>query len=107
MPTLSRDINIDRREIIRVLGAFTSDELQEMRQDFKDKISGNTHLESESEVGRSSSNVLLQNPTVTLDSIMYVLNRRGQLTKEELTDWISARPKTRVRFIMNPFFRDI
>lgn len=103
MPTLSKQLNIDRREIIRALACFSTDRLLEMKSEFQDKVEQNLHLESESEVGRSSSSVLLADPIITLDCIFYVLNRRGRLSEEEQRDWLASRPRTQMRLILNPF----
>lgn len=97
--------SISRREIMRSLGAFSVDELIEMKEDLKDKVSGNIHLESESELGRSSSSILLQNPTESLDCVMFLLNKLGRLTTEERMIWKSSRPKTSVRLLLNPLTR--
>ena len=103
MPTYVKEINIDRREIIRSLGAFSNEELREMLAEQKEKLQANIHLETETEVGRQSTSLILQNITVHIDAIMYVLNRRMALTDDEKRDWLSARPHTHIRMILNPF----
>ena len=103
MPAQTQNTNIERREILRTLGSFTSEELIEMRQELKDQIKSGIFMDSETEVGRSSTAFLLQDPTVSLDCINTVLNKRGKLTAEERRDWLSARPKTSVRMVLSPF----
>ena len=98
----SLEVNIDRREIIRALGAYSDDELLELKQEFKDKCAGNIHLAQESEVGRSSTGLLLTNPIITLDCIMQVLNQRGKLTGVERRNWRLSRPRTHYKLVMNP-----
>ena len=103
----SREVSIDRREILRALGCFSVDELLEMKDEYKQRVSSNIHLENEAEVGRSSSSMLLQNPTITLDLIYHLLYKIGRLSPEEVTMWKASRPKTSVRFLMNPYSHNL
>lgn len=104
-PHISMPRGTERREILRALCAFTVDEMIELKDELKDKVQGNIHLDSETEVGRGSSSIMLQNPTIALDCVMYALNRLGRLTEEEREIYRMLKPKTHVRLLLNPLTR--
>ena len=103
MPTISNSNDVDKREMIRSYSVFPTERLRLILDDLMDKLQENIHLENESEVGRSSSSLLINNINIAISSIMYILNRRGDLSTEERKQYLESLPKTSVRLVLNPF----
>lgn len=93
----SAEVNVNRIDIKSALRNLSDDQLFELREDFVAKVTGNIHLETAAEEGRSHSAMLLANPVITLDIINEIMEERGLLTEAEKRNRRLSRPVTQAR----------
>ena len=103
MPLYQKEVSNDRREMIRAYASMATDRLRLILSELHDKLHENIHLETETEVGRSSNSLLMNNVNVAINAVMYVLNRRGELSEVERREYLMSLPKTSYRMVLNPF----
>lgn len=94
MAVLSQERQITKKDLYFSLGKIPTEKLIRLKGELEDAVISGEFYESLSEVGRSSSQVLLANPHDSLAVVFSILAKRGKLTQEEIDDWVNSQPKT-------------
>ena len=73
-----------------------------LRTELRHQVMSGDYSDSFTEVGRSSSQQLLEDPHLSLEVVMKILAKRGKLTNQELVDYKASLPKTKRRIVFAP-----